>query len=530
MTMRARGLLAAFGAAAMMSHAVCASTMPTVVATNSGSVQGVRHEEVTAFLGVPYAEPPVGALRWRAPVAVQPWTGVRIATEHAASCYQEWPARTFGPYTSEFVDTPRHAEDCLYLNVWAPAQKQAKVPVLVWIHGGGFGGGSGAIGIYDGAHLASRGIVVVTINYRVGPFGFLAHPELTREARGTGAGNYGLQDMIEALRWVRANIEAFGGDSARVTIAGQSAGAIAVSDLIVSPLAKGLFASAIAQSGAGMGIPAIPLAEAERNGQSLAKTVGATTLAQLRALPPEKIQAAIPTYFGPPPPGAPPRIPLLPVLDGAVLPVDPIDPTARVASHVPLITGFNFDEFMPPRDQTVAEFQQSVRDRYGAHADRLLALYPHATDAEVAQSARALVRDAYMASTYRWATDRTRAGGAPVYAYLFTHPTPVAKPPSFGTFHTSEVPYLFGVLDRSRRPYGDSDEQIAKQLQSYWLNFIRSGDPNGGALPRWNPVTGNAVEVMGLGDDVKPRPAVSSPERFQALMGFVDSGGRLSIR
>src|SRR6185503_2737701 len=225
-----------------------------------------------------------------------------------------------------------------------------------------------------------------------------------------------------------------------------------------------------------------------------------------------------------------PRIPLLPVLDGAVLPVDPIDPTARVASHVPLITGFNFDEFMPPRDQTIAEFQQSVRDRYGAHADRLLALYPHATDAEAAQSARALVRDAYMASTYRWATDRTRAGGAPVYAYLFTHPTPVAKPPSFGTFHTSEVPYLFGVLDRSRRPYGDSDEQIAKQLQSYWLNFIRSGDPNGGALPRWNPVTGNAVEVMGLGDDVKPRPAVSSPERFQALMGFVDSGGRLSIR
>jgi len=264
-----------------------------VVATKSGSVQGVHRDPVDVFLGVPYAEPPVGALRWRAPVAVKAWSGVRNATEFGASCYQGWPARQFGPYTAEFVDTPRHAEDCLFLNIWAPARSSAKAPVMVWIHGGGFGGGSGALSIYDGSHFAAQGIVVVTINYRVGPFGFLAHPELTREAHGTGVGNYGLQDMIEALRWVRGNIEAFGGDPARVTIMGQSAGAMAVNDLIVSPLAKGLFARAIAQSGSGMGIPSIPLAEAERNGEKFAKAAGVATLAELRTLPPEKSRPPI---------------------------------------------------------------------------------------------------------------------------------------------------------------------------------------------------------------------------------------------
>jgi para-nitrobenzyl esterase len=401
---------------------------------------------------------------------------------------------------------------------------------MVWIHGGGFGGGSGALSIYDGTNLAAQGIVVVTINYRVGPFGFLAHPELTREARGSGAGNYGLQDMIEALRWVRTNIEAFGGDPARVTIMGQSAGAIAVSDLIASSLAKGLFARAIAQSGAAMGISAIPLAEAERNGERLAKTAGAATLAGLRALPPEKIQAANPVYFGPPPAGAPPRIELRPVLDGAVLPIDPIDPAAPIASAVPVITGFNNDEFMPAGKTSAAEFQQLVRKRYGDHADRLLSLYPHTTDDEAAQSTRLLVRDAYMTSTYRWAVGRSRASGQPVYSYIYVHPAPVAKPPSFGTFHTSEIPYLFGVLDRRHRPYTDADERIAKQLQTYWLNFIRTGDPNGAGMPRWSPVRRETVEVMGLGDEVGARPPVSSIERFQALMAYADAGGQLSIR
>lgn len=518
------------GLVALVSCADIAAATAPVVATKTGSLQGVRQATVDVFLGVPYAEPPVGALRWRAPVAVKSWPEVRPANAYAASCYQEWPARTFGPYTSEFVDTPRHSEDCLYLNVWAPAQRDAKAPVMVWIHGGGFAGGSGALSIYNGAHLAAQGIVVVTINYRVGPFGFLAHPELTREAQGAGVGNYGLEDVIEALRWVRSNIQAFGGDPARVTIAGQSAGAIAVNDLIASPAAKGLFARAIAQSGSGIGIPAIALAEAERNGEHFAKAAGAASLGELRALAAEKIQAANPLYFGPPPPGAPARIELRPVLDGVVLPVDPIEPVASLASRVPVMTGFNADEFMPARAPTVAEFQQSVRARYGEHAERLLALYPHASDQEAGQSARALVRDVYMASTYRWAVGRSSASAMPAYAYLFTHPSPVAKPPSFGTFHSSEIPYVFGVLDRKHRPYGDADEQIARQLQSYWLNFIRTGDPNGGPYPRWDPVKRDIIEVMGLGDAPGPRPPVSSSERFRVLMDFADAGGRLSVR
>lgn len=514
-----------------VTPSLAASPTAPVVRTKAGEVQGTRRDAVDAFLGVPYAEAPIGALRWHAPVAAKSWSGVRSASEYGASCYQEWPARTFGPYTSEFVDTPRPSEDCLYLNVWSPVQRAAKVPVMVWIHGGGFSGGSGALSIYDGAHLASQGIMVVTINYRVGPFGFLAHPELTREARGTAAGNYGLQDMIAALRWVQNNAAAFGGDAASVTIMGQSAGAMAVNALVASPHAKGLFARAIAQSGSGFGIPPIPLAEAENNGERFLKAAGVTTLAELRALPPEKIQSANPLYFGPPPPGAPPRIELRPVLDGSMLPSDYSLPNAPTASRVPVITGFNADEFMPARDLTAAEFQQSTRTRYGAHANRLLALYPHATDAEAAQSARMLVRDVYMAATYRWAVEQSRTNGQPVYAYLFRHPSPAAKPPGFGTFHSSEIPYLFGVLDRKYRPYDDRDEQIARQLQSYWLSFIRTGDPNGGGQAyRWNPVDRRVVQVMVLGDDVGPRPPVSSDERFEALMAYADSGGRLSVR
>ncbi|MBB6096501.1 para-nitrobenzyl esterase [Povalibacter uvarum] len=530
MTIRAACLVGILVLAANGAPLLAASPTAPFVGTKAGTLRGVREDAVDVFRGVPYAEAPVGALRWRAPVAAKSWSGVRPAIEYGASCYQEWPARTFGPYTSEFVDTPRPSEDCLYLNVWSPAQRTAKVPVMVWIHGGGFSGGSGALSIYDGTHLASQGIMVVTINYRVGPFGFLAHPELTREARGTAAGNYGLQDMIAALRWVQDNAAAFGGDAANVTIMGQSAGAMAVNALVASPQAKGLFARAIAQSGSGMGIPAIPLAEAENNGERLFKATGAATLTELRALPPEKIQSANPFYFGSPPPGTPPRIELRPVLDGGVLPADYSQPGAPVASAVPIITGFNADEFMPSNEVTAAEFQQSVRARYGADADRLLSLYPHATNEEAAQSARALVRDVYMTATYRWAVEHSRIGGRPVYAYLFTHPSPVAKPPGFGTFHSSEIPYLFGVLDRNHRPYDDRDEQIAKQLQSYWLSFIRTGDPNGGPGARWNPVDRNVVQVMGLGDDAGPRPPVSSNQRFQALMTYADSGGRLSIR
>jgi len=335
--------------------------------------------------------------------------------------------------------------------------------------------------------------------------------------------------MIAALRWVQRNAAAFGGDPQRVTIAGQSAGAIAVNDLLVSPPAAGLFARAIAQSGSGMGIDAIPLREAETNGEKFAAQLGASSVAELRALPPEKIQAAVPSYFGPPPAGAPPRIPFRPVLDGSVVPVDPIDGRAKPASRVPLLTGFNADEFMPAGPTTATDFERSVRSRFGAAADRVLALYPHATDADATSSARALARDAYMTSLTLFTDERTRISGQPIYAYLFEHPAPVATGPSFGTFHSSEIPYIFGVLDRTMRPFTADDESISAQLQAYWLSFVRSGDPNDPALPKWPALIAGSGQIMGLGDRIGPRAAVSTAERFGALADYVKAGGRLSV-
>lgn len=499
-----------------------------IVTTQSGSIRGARTADVERFLGVPYARPPVGALRWRSPQAPIRWSGIRDAATFAPSCMQMWPAPNFGPYTSEFVDTPKPSEDCLYLNVWTPVKRAARLPLFVWIHGGGFLGGSGAVPIYDGTGLARRGVVVVTLNYRVGPFGFLAHPELTRESRGAGAGNYGLEDMIAALRWVKANAAAFGGDAARVTIAGQSAGAIAVNDLVVSPPARGLFVGAMAQSGSGMGINAIPLAEAEANGVAFATRLGAKTLAAMRALSAEQVQAGMPDFRESMKPGAAKPIQFRPVLDGVVLPVDAVDGAARPASNVPFVTGFNADEFLPFATVTIAEFERSVRARYGAHADRLLSLYPHATDAEADASARQLARDAYFSALTLWADARARSG-ARVYAYRFEHPLPVKSGASFGTFHTGEVPYVFGVLDRSFRPYTDADDAVAAQLQDYWLNFVRSGDPNGAGRDAWAPFAPGSTFLMGLGDGAGPVRPTSGVARFAAFADFVKAGGRLSI-
>lgn len=521
-------LLVATAAAVAASPGPERAASGPIVATSAGRIEGVRRGDVDAFLGVPYASPPTGRLRWRAPQPLVSWSGVRPATSFAPSCMQMWPPPNFGPYTAEYVDTPKPSENCLYLNVWTPAKRDGRLPVFVWIHGGGFLGGSGAVPIYEGTKLAARGVVVVSINYRVGPFGFLAHPELTREANGTGVGTYGIQDAIAALRWLKANAGAFGGDAARVTIAGQSAGAVAVNDLLIAPPARGLFVGAIAQSGSGMGIGAIPLAEAEANGVAFAEKLGVATLAQLRALSAEQVQAGMPDFRDAMKPGAPKPIPFRPVLDGAVIPVDPVDGAARVASHVPLMTGFNADEFLPLVPVSRAAFESSVRAKYGASADRLLALYPHATDAEADASARQLARDAIFSALTLWVEGRARAGER-TYAYRYEHPSPVASGPSFGTFHTSEVPYLFGTLDRALRPYTDADDAIAAQLQDYWLNFVRTGDPNGPGRAPWAPFAAGDGFLMGLGDRPGPVRPTSGSARFAAFADHVKAGGRLSI-
>lgn len=501
---------------------------PVAIKTSSGRVQGQRQGETESFLGIPYAKPPVGSARWRPPQPLPAWRGTRQAQKFGPSCYQEWPAKGFGPYTTEFVSTPEHAEDCLYLNVWRPASGAADLPILFWIHGGGFGGGSGAIEIYNGAHLASRGVIVVTINYRVGPFGFMALGELTKESGSSG--NYGLLDMIAALKWVHTNARVFGGDPRRITIAGQSAGAIAVNDLVVAPQARGLFTAAIAMSGSGMGIDAIPLHQAEENGAKFAARLGVGSVAQLRGLSAAKIQSAIPTFFGPGK-GNEERIPFRPVLDGKLLTADPMDGATPPASVVPLMTGFTTEEFVPPTPVTQQDFEANTRRRFGAHADDLLRLYPHKTEAEATVSSRELSRDTYMASLWIWTDSHIKLSGAPIYTYLYNHPAPVPSSggTSWGAFHTSEVPYVFGILNRERRAYTDADTQVSEQMQVRWLNFMRMHDPNQQGMPEWKPAEPHVQAVMALGDASAMVMPVSAPERMAALLRYVADGGRLGL-
>jgi para-nitrobenzyl esterase len=507
--------------------ATAATTVPTAaphVQLAQGALVGTLQHGARAFLGIPYAEPPVGQLRWRAPVAAKGWRGARDASRFGANCVQGAPV-PFGPWTAEFLIDPAMSEDCLFLNVWAPPQAAAQpLPVLVWIHGGGFGSGSGSIPIYSGASLASQGIVVVTVNYRVGIFGFLAHPELAAQSPQHVSGNYGLLDIIESLRWVQANIARFGGDPARVTIAGQSAGAAAVHDLVASPLARGLFARGIAESGSGMGLSSSGLAEAQQQGATAARAAGAASLAALRAMTAAQVQAMQQAS------GAPP-LRLGPVVDGYVLQGDPGRGDGPIANPVPILTGFNADEgrSMGPQQVSVQDFESMVRARYGDFATRLLALYPHADDAQAKESFYLLARDRYMVSQTLWSIARSKARPEPLYTYLFDHVLPGPEATRFGSFHTAEVPYVFGVLDQGGRPFVDADRAVSAQLQGYWLGFVRTGDPNGPGLARWERFTEASGKLMELGDHPGPAWPASSGERYQALRDYAAAGGQLSL-
>ena len=414
MTSKLIACLSALALACGMGAAATAAPAPNptaIVRAPAGALGGTVVADVRAFLGVPYARAPVGPLRWRSPQALPAWAGIRGARAFGASCEQPYPVPRFGPYTAEFLDTPPPSEDCLFLNIWTPRQIEGvRLPVLVWVHGGGFIGGSGAVEIYDGRHLAARGVVVITVNYRLGAFGFFAHPDLARESRSASVGNYGLEDLVAALRWVKRNVGAFGGDPARVTIAGQSAGAVAVDDLLVAPAARGLFASAIAESGSGIGVPAVTPGEGYRTGQRALAALGVTSMAAARMLPAARILAALPSPFGTPP-GAEPFI-FRPVLDGSFLPADPVDGSAR-AGPAPLLTGFNADEFLPEESQSPASFEALVRRRFAPIADQLLLLYPHGDEVAARESARALTRDATVVSMALFAIRRRGATSAP---------------------------------------------------------------------------------------------------------------------
>jgi len=509
-------------AAALLLAAHGAVAQPTARVAQGALAGREAAPGVSAFLGVPFAAPPTGDRRWRAPAPAASWRGVRAADSFGASCPQAVMPNGFGPWTAEYVVQAPVAEDCLFLNVWAPAAPAAKGkkrPVMVWIHGGAFISGSGSVPIYDGARLAAKDVVVVTVNYRLGVLGFLAHPALTAE--GGASGNYGLMDQIAALQWIKANIGAFGGDPRQVTIAGQSAGALSVLALMEAPQARGLFSRAIAQSGAGLSMPMPSLAAAEGVGSAVADAKGARTAAALRALSVEQLLAPTPT----PSAGGVPGLQFVPIRDGRVL------STAEAAfADVPFMTGLTADEgsgFNPFYGKaTAAQFQGQVRAQYAARADDVLKLYPAADDDAARRASLDLARDRGIAATLLWLEGH--AAAAPRYAYFYDHPEPGPGAAQFGAFHSSEIPYVFDTLAASpSRPFTDQDRALAQAMSSYWVNFIRAGDPNGAGLQPWAPYRAGAEEIMGLGDTVGPRRL--GPGKHQLFRDHSRAGGQVSV-
>ena len=453
------------------------------VRVESGLILGRVEDGLTIYRGIPFAAAPVGDLRWRSPQPAPKWQGVRAASEYGRACMQSNPA---------IANLPAPSEDCLYLNVWTPAtHANERLPVMVWIHGGGFVAGTPAEQLYHGEWLAKDGVVVVSVSYRLGVFGFLAHPELSAENSQHVSGNYGLLDIIAGLQWVRRNIAAFGGDPGRVTIFGESAGAIAVSQLCASPLAKGFFHAAISESGGsfgpvraggGPGENMQPLQAAEQDGVAWIKSLGATGLRELRAMPPEKLLEAAQRQRGL----------SWPVTDGWVIPDDQfrLYQEGRY-NDVPVLIGYNSDEgatFGSPSSQEA--YVEGVHQRYGPFADKLLTAYPGGESPEAKKTARDLTRDtAFGWHTWSWARLQKQTGKAAIFLYYFDeHPSYPADSPraGYGTPHSEELPYVFHQLREHNRPAPTAtDERLSAMLRSYWTNFAKTGNPNGNGLPPW---------------------------------------------
>jgi para-nitrobenzyl esterase len=492
------------------------ATSEKLVRVETGLVSGVPGERpgITVFKGIPFAAPPVGELRWRAPKAPAAWTGVRQADAFGNDCVQR-KSGAFGPWSAEYISRSGmeggSSEDCLYLNVWTPAKAAGeKRAVLVWIHGGAFTSGSGGVPVYDGEGLAAKGLVVVTINYRLGVLGFLAHPELTKESSSKASGNYGLLDMIAALRWVQRNIAAFGGDPGRVTIAGQSAGAFAVHFLVASPLAKGLLHRAIGQSGGAlMGSPS--LKEAEEAGVAFVRARQAKGLAELRALTPDALAA-----------GAGDGMRFGPIADGYAVPKDVRAVfEAGDQNDVPTLVGWNQDDnvmFGPPLKAEA--FKKMAAKTYGEAAGAFLKAFPADTDEQAAASQKALSRDQIFAGQSRaWARLQGRTGRSRVFVYEFARTAPgTPEQRLFGAFHSGEIAYALDTLAKWSRPWEPVDRELAGTMSTYWANFARTGDPNGDGQPEWPAFAVGTEKALRLGETVE---AVAAPHA--AELDFLDA-------
>jgi para-nitrobenzyl esterase len=485
-----------------------------VVAIDGGRIVGTRAADgVGAWLGIPYAAPPTGALRWRPPAPVRVWSDVRPAHALAPQCVQ--PPRAADSIYAEYAGVQPMSEDCLYLNVWSSAPPGERWPVMVWIHGGAFQQGSGANPVFVRGDLPRHGVVLATLNYRLGPFGFMAHPGLSAESAEATSGNYGLLDVAAALAWVQRNIAAFGGDPGQVTVFGQSAGAAAVVDLMASARTQGLFARAIAQS---FGITTMrPLADAERSGSEFAARIGATDLAALRSRPAE---ALLMRYLQ-----QPER--WMPIVDGALLD-RPVIETFRAGREqpLPLLTGWNRDEGTTfPSVGDAAAFRRSLGKRFGAHAADAERLYPFASDIDARLASQALVGDGLFAwGVWRAARDHARI--APTWLYHFDHAQPFASKQHYaeaedaadlGVFHSSEYPYVFGTTSILSRDWSDADRHMTALMQALWLSFAKTGRPHADGAPAWPTFDAAAPTVLRLA----PTPSlVGVPRRAQ--LAFLD--------
>lgn len=495
------------------------------VKTANGIVEGTTEPSgIHTFKGIPYAAPPVGDFRWKPPQPVSNWVGVYRADRFTAQCMQQ---RVFGDmmFRNEGM-----SEDCLYLNVWTPETSvDARLPVLVYFYGGGFVAGDGSEPRYDGESMATKGIVTVTMSYRLGVFGFFAHPELSKESPHGASGNYALLDQSAALRWVKENIAEFGGDPDKVTIAGESAGSFSVSAQMASPLSKGLIAGAIGESGSLLGSRApATLAEMEQQGVTFATRLGISSLDSLRALSAMELLEA----------SSKPGMPRFSTtIDGYFFPRPPMEIYAEGdQAQVPLLAGWNSEEsnyraILGRNEPTPENYENAVRELYGDNADEVLRLYPASSTDEVIQAATDLAGDRFIGySTWKWTDLHRQTGNAPVYRYYYAHPRPAMKPemgdavpglaggiirgqeaqenrppPPVGAVHSAEIEYAMGNLATNPvYAWTEDDYKVSEILQGYFANFIKTGNPNGPGLPEW-PATGSksAESVMFMRIDVE---------------------------
>jgi para-nitrobenzyl esterase len=476
-------------AVAMASATTCMARSPLVRVTQ-GALAGVASAGVDAFLGIPYGATTAGEGRWRSPRPAAAWQGTRRAKAFGPACQQD-VGGSFGPYTPEYLVQGEVSENCLSVNVWRPSaavaphagRPHAGLPIMVWVHGGGFAGGAGSVPIYNGAALARGGIIVVTVNYRLGVFGFLAHPGLSPDEGSPG--NYGIEDLLFALHWVRDNARAFGGDPSRVTLAGQSAGSMAIHDLMVVPAAKGLFQQVISQSGPGIGIAPRTLAQADITGDRVLAAAGVRTLDELRRLPASRVAQAAHR-------ASDAAMAFAPVIDGRLIPSDPYASTAGTFIDTPILAGMTADE---------------------------------ASDAPVAD--RPVRRERGLAATDRWARARAAASRQPIYLYLFDHVEPGSE--AFGAFHSSEIPYALGNLDAAKgRAFTARDRAIARQMAGYWLGFVKTGRPGIAGQVAWPRYDAGVPTIMHLGDRMQGEPLLDASKR-RFYDAYVEGGGRLSL-